>query len=145
MLDVPLPRVWAALNDPNVLKLCVPGCQEINVVGPNIYSAKAVIKIGFISSRFDNVLVKKSVAEDGQSLNFEMSGEDTNKIGSFKQKLQIKLSDSTSPSSNSAKTTIELNADVELKGKFATLGKRIVEWKAKNVMEEFVQNLRKLS
>ncbi|MDG6924301.1 MAG: hypothetical protein JRN67_13545 [Nitrososphaerota archaeon] len=141
-LDVPISKVWSSLNDPNVLKLCVPGCQEISVIDENTYSAKAVVKVGFISSKFNNVVVKKVQAVENQLLTFEMSGEDANKIGSFKQNLGIKMSEVLE---GTPKTKIEIDATVDLKGKFATLGKRIVEWKAKNVMEEFVENLRKLS
>lgn len=141
-LDVPIAKVWSSLNDPNILKLCVPGCQEISVLDENTYSAKAVVKVGFISSKFNNVVVKKLQAVENQLLKFEMSGEDANKIGSFKQSLAIKMSEAFE---GTPKTKIEIDATVDLKGKFATLGKRIVEWKAKNVMEEFVENLRKLS
>jgi carbon monoxide dehydrogenase subunit G len=141
ILDLPIARVWSSLNDPSVLKLCVPGCEDIRVVDSNTYMARATIKVGFISSRFNNILVKKTQTLENQLLKFEMTGEDQNKIGSFKQNLEIKMSEANSNS----QTSIEINASVDLKGKFATLGKRIVEWKAKKVTEEFVENLRKLS
>lgn len=143
VLDLPPQKVWQALNDPSILKMCVPGCQEITVVDPTTFSAKAVIKVGFITSKFDKVLVKKTQSIENELLSFEMSGEDNNRIGSFKQTLTIKMTGEGT--SESPKTSLALDAQVDLKGKFATLGKRIVEWKAKSVMEEFVQNLRKLA
>lgn len=142
-MDLPIAKVWSALNDPSVLKMCVPGCQEITVQDPTTYSAKAVIKVGFITSKFDNILVKKTKAVENELLGFEMTGEDSNKIGSFRQDLTIKMMNAGTP--QLPKTTIQLDAEVDLKGKFATLGKRIVEWKAKGVMEEFVKNLRQLA
>ena len=141
VLDLPVARVWAAVNDPAILKLCVPGCQEITVVDPNTYNAKAVIKVGFISAKFDNIQVKKLKAIENQLLNFEISGEDTNRIGGFKLNMEVKVAPL---SEGIPKTSLELNATVDMKGKFASLGRRIVEWKSKGLMEEFVKNLRGL-
>ncbi len=138
VLDLPVERVWAAVNDPGVLKLCVPGCQEITVVDPNTYSAKAVIKVGFISARFDNIQVKKLQAIENRQLNFEIFGEDNNRIGGFKLKMEVKLAPFPEVT---PKTSLELNAAVDMKGKFASLGRRVVEWRSKEVMKEFVKNL----
>lgn len=140
-LELPVSRVWAAVNDPSVLKLCVPGCQEITVVDPSTYSAKAVMKVGFISAKFDNIQVKKLEAVENQRLLFEILGEDANKIGGFKLNMEVKLGDIPG---GTPKTSIEINATVDMKGKFASLGRRLVEWKAKGMMEEFVKNLRGL-
>ena len=140
-LDLPITKVWSSLNDPSVLKMCVPGCEDIQVVDANTYTAKATIKVGFISSKFNNIQVKKLKAVENQVLAFEMTGEDQNKIGSFKQNLEITMKE---VSGSTPQTEIAINASVDLKGKFATLGKRIVEWKAKKVTEEFVENLRKI-
>lgn len=139
-LDAPLSEVWKALNDPNILKLCVPGCQEIKVIDENTYSAKAVIKVGFITSKFDNIHVKKVNSVENELLVFEMVGEDTNRIGSVRQVLEIKMSGDGS--TNPPKSHLEINATIDLKGKFATLGKRIVEWKAKEMTADFAKNLR---
>jgi carbon monoxide dehydrogenase subunit G len=141
VLDLPVSRVWGAVNDPGVLKLCVPGCQEISVVDANNYTARAVIKVGFISAKFDHIQVKKVQAVENQQLVFEINGEDANKIGSFRLNMEVKLADVPGPT---PKTAIEINADVDMKGKFATLGNRIVGWKSKGMMGEFVENLRRL-
>ena len=44
--------VWAKLNDPEVLKACIPGCEELNVVGENEFEAVAVNKIGPVKAKF---------------------------------------------------------------------------------------------
>lgn len=138
-LDVPLSKVWEALNDPNMLKLCVPGCEEVKVIDDSTYAARAVVKVGFISAKFDNIRVKKTKSVEGELLAFELSGEDANRVGSFKQNLEIRISEG---SGGAQSTHLEVIAAVDLKGKFATLGKRIVEWKAKGIIEDFVKNLR---
>ena len=129
------------MNDPGVLKLCVPGCQEITVVDPTTYKAKAVIKVGFISAKFDNIQVRKVEATENQKLVFEIVGEDANRIGGFKLNMEVKLGE---VAGGTPKTSLEINATVDMKGKFASLGRRLVEWKSKGMMEEFVNNLRGL-
>jgi len=129
------------VNDPGVLKLCVPGCQEITVVDPTTYKAKAVIKVGFISAKFDNIQVRKVEATENQKLVFEIVGEDANRIGGFKLNMEVKLGE---VAGGTPKTSLEINATVDMKGKFASLGRRLVEWKSKGMMEEFVNNLRGL-
>lgn len=140
-LELPIGKVWSTLNDPNVLKLIVPGCQDIRPLDESTFTAKAIIKVGFISSKFENITVKRLKAVENQLLVYEMTGEDTNKIGSFKQTLEVKMAETAD---SPPKTSLEISAVVDLKGKFATLGKRIVEWKAKGITQEFVENLRKL-
>jgi uncharacterized protein len=140
-LEMPVSRVWATLNDPNILKLIVPGCQDIKPVDESTFTAKAVIRVGFISSKFENILVKRVQAVENQLLVYEMTGEDSNKIGAFKQTLEVKMSEVPG---GTPKTALEIGAVIDLKGKFATLGKRIVEWKAKGMTQEFMENLRKL-
>jgi carbon monoxide dehydrogenase subunit G len=44
--------VWAKLNDPAVLKSCIPGCEELNVAGENQFEAVAKMKVGPVSARF---------------------------------------------------------------------------------------------
>ncbi len=142
VLELPVSRVWAAINDPGVLKLCVPGCQEIAVVDPTTFTAKAVIKVGFISAKFDKITVKKVRVIENQQLVLEMEGEDANKIGGFKLNLEVTLG---GLSDGPGKTSLAINASVDMKGKFASLGRRLVEWKAKGMMEEFVKNLKGLA
>ncbi len=141
ILELPVSRIWSAVNDPSVLKLCVPGCEEISVVDQDHFSAKAVIKVGFISAKFDNIQVKKVESQENQRLVFEIAGEDVNRIGGFKLNMEVKLAEVPA---STPKTSLEINGVVEMKGKFASLGRRLVEWKSKGMMGEFVKNLREL-
>lgn len=141
-LEMPVSRLWTALNDPNMLKMCVPGCEDIQAIDRDTYIAKAVVKVGFITSRFDKILVRRVSAVENHLLSYEMSGEDNNRIGSFRQTLQVTMKELQDAP---PKTDVAIDATVELRGKFATLGKRIVEWKAKGITAEFMENVRKLA
>src|SRR6185369_17944662 len=50
-IEAPIEVVWAALNDPDVLRACIPGCQSLEVIGENRLRASATIKVGPISGR----------------------------------------------------------------------------------------------
>ena len=46
IIAAPIESVWAALNDPNTLKQCIPGCENITQKSPNAFSARVVVKLG---------------------------------------------------------------------------------------------------
>ncbi|WP_252721414.1 CoxG family protein, partial [Acinetobacter baumannii] len=51
-IEAPREVVWEALNDPEVLKQCIPGCQSMERNGDNGFNAKAVLKIGPVKASF---------------------------------------------------------------------------------------------
>src|SRR5690349_1909966 len=51
-LAVTQQQAWDALNDPEVLKLCIPGCDKVEVIGPNQYTVGMAVRVGPVSSRF---------------------------------------------------------------------------------------------
>ena len=51
-LAAPREKVWAMLNDPAVLKSCIPGCETLDVIGENEFQAVATNKIGPVKARF---------------------------------------------------------------------------------------------
>ena len=53
-------KVWAALNNPEVLKACIPGCETLDVTGENEFSAVATNKIGPVKARFKGCLLYTS-------------------------------------------------------------------------------------
>ena len=52
-LAVTQEQAWAALNDPEVLKTCIPGCDKVEATGENQYAIGMAVKIGPVSARFD--------------------------------------------------------------------------------------------
>ena len=51
-LPAPREKVWEALNDPEVLKACIPGCQSLEVSGENAFAATVKLKVGPVSATF---------------------------------------------------------------------------------------------
>lgn len=68
-------QAWEALNDPETLKKCIPGCDKFELTGENTYSVGLAVKIGPVSAKFSGkVMLSDIVAPDGYKLSFEGQG-----------------------------------------------------------------------
>src|SRR5665213_551966 len=52
IVAAPRQKVWEALNDPEILKQCIPGCEEVQKISPTEFTAKVHAKVGPVSARF---------------------------------------------------------------------------------------------
>ena len=74
-LGVTQQQAWDALNDPETLKKCIPGCDKFELTGDNTYSVALAVKIGPVSAKFSGkVMLSDIVAPDGYKLTFEGQG-----------------------------------------------------------------------
>jgi carbon monoxide dehydrogenase subunit G len=74
-LGVTQQQAWEALNDPETLKKCIPGCDKFELTGDNQYSVALAVKIGPVSAKFSGkVMLSDIVAPDGYKLTFEGQG-----------------------------------------------------------------------
>jgi carbon monoxide dehydrogenase subunit G len=129
---------WEALNDPDILAACVPGCESITRVNDNEYQVHMTAKVGPVSAKFRGRLSLFDIrAPDSYSLAFEGQG---GPAGFAKGAAQVKLS----PEGNQTKLAYEVKANVG--GKLAQIGSRLVDAAAKKVADDFFQNFtRKMS
>ena len=68
-------QAWDALNDPDILKACIPGCEKFELDGDNAYAVTAGIKIGPVSAKFNGkVQLTDIVAPSSYKLHFEAQG-----------------------------------------------------------------------
>jgi carbon monoxide dehydrogenase subunit G len=123
---------WNALNDPDVLKACVPGCESIARVNDNEYQVQMTARVGPVSAKFRGRLSIFDIkAPNSYSLAFEGQG---GAAGFAKGAAQVKLS----PEGSQTKLLYEVKANVG--GKLAQIGSRLVDAAAKKVADEFFQN-----
>ena len=74
-LGVTQQQAWEALNDPETLKKCIPGCDKFELTGDNTYSVALAVKIGPVSAKFSGkVMLSDIVAPDGYKVTFEGPG-----------------------------------------------------------------------
>jgi carbon monoxide dehydrogenase subunit G len=128
---IPLPqqRVWEALNDPEVLKACIPGCESIEKVSDTEYKVAMTAAVGPVKARFSGKLLLVDVnAPHSYSLSFEGSG---GAAGFGKGGAQVSLT----PEGSSTK--LAYNAKATVGGKLAQVGSRLVDGVAKKMADDF--------
>lgn len=124
--------VYAALNDPEMLKKCIPGCEELNKEGDNAFSAVVKMTIGPVSARFKG----KVRLEDLDPPNgYRIAGEGEGGVAGFaKGGATVKLSEVPEG------TKLTYNAEANVGGKIAQLGQRLLAGSAKKIADKFFAN-----
>ena len=132
LIPAPQKTVWAALNDPEVLKACVPGCESITSTGENEYQVLMVARVGPVSAKFKGKLTLSDIKPpDSYSLAFEGQG---GAAGFAKGGAQVRLE----PQGLLTKLSYDVKANVG--GKLAQIGSRLVDAAAKKVADDFFRN-----
>ena len=122
-------QAWDALNDPEVLKLCIPGCDSIEATGENAYALVNAIKVGPVSAKFKGAIELANVNEPASyTLNFEGNG---GAAGFGKGSADITLT----PNAEGCELTYTVNATVG--GRIAQVGQRLIDGVAKSMAESF--------
>jgi uncharacterized protein len=127
--------IWQKLNDAEVLKACIPGCEELNKTSDTEFSAVAVSKIGPVKARFKgNVHLTNLDPPNG----YKISGEGDGGIAGFaKGGASITLTD------EKGGTLLTYHVEAQIGGKLAQLGQRLVNGAAKKVADDFFANFAK--
>jgi carbon monoxide dehydrogenase subunit G len=132
LIPAPQQVVWDALNDPEVLKACVPGCESIEKSGDNEYQVLMVARVGPVSAKFKGKLTLSDINPPGSySLSFEGQG---GAAGFAKGSAQVRLS------SEGAHTKLSYEVKANVGGKLAQIGSRLVDAAAKKVADDFFKN-----
>ena len=122
-------QAWDALNDPEVLKACIPGCDKVEATGENQYAVGMALKIGPVSAKFaGKILLSDIVAPASYKINFEGQG---GVAGFGKGAAEVKLT----PNGSGCELGYTVHATVG--GKIAQLGQRLIDGTAKAMSEDF--------
>ncbi|ENN86326.1 hypothetical protein RHSP_20642 [Rhizobium freirei PRF 81] len=128
-IAAPRDAVWAALNDPEILKRCIPGCQSLERLSPTELTATVKLKIGPVSASF-NGEVKLSNINAPES--YTISGEGKGGIAGFaKGGADVVLKE------DGSETILQYEAKAQVGGKIAQLGSRLVDSSAKKLAQQF--------
>jgi carbon monoxide dehydrogenase subunit G len=122
-------RVWAMLNDPAVLKGCIPGCEQLELNDINEFQAVATIKIGPVKARWKG---KVRLSDLDPPNSYRISGEGEGGVAGFaKGGATVALSD------RDGGTLLTYNVEAQIGGKLAQLGQRLVNSAAKKTADDF--------
>ena len=102
--------VWKALNDPNILKQCIPGCESFDKESSNIFNATATNQIGPMNATFSGIVALSNIQEN-QS--YTLSGEGQSSVGFANGSADVRLIE------ENGITTLTYEVDVNVGGKIA--------------------------
>ena len=122
-------QAWDALNDPEVLKQCIPGCDKVESTGPNTYAIGMALKIGPVSARFSGKIALSDInPPQSYTIGFEGQG---GPAGHGKGSAKVELV----PHGNGH--TLRYAVQATVGGKVAQLGQRLIDGAAKSLAEDF--------
>lgn len=128
-LAVTQQQAWEALNDPEVLKACIPGCDSIEATGENAYALVNAIKVGPVAAKFKgNIQLTDIQAPESYTLNFDGNG---GAAGFGKGNAKVTLT----PNDGGCELGYTVHATVG--GKIAQVGQRLIDGVAKSMAESF--------
>jgi carbon monoxide dehydrogenase subunit G len=128
-LSAPREKVWAALNDAEVLKVCIPGCETLDKLSDTEFQAVATNKIGPVKARFKG---KVTLSELDPPNGYRISGEGDGGIAGFaKGGATVKLTD------KDGGTLLTYDVEAQIGGKLAQLGQRLINGVAKKLADDF--------
>jgi carbon monoxide dehydrogenase subunit G len=129
ILHVTQAQAWDALNDPAILKSCIPGCDKFELSEANVYNVGVAIKIGPVSAKFTGKVTLSDIqAPNSYALNFEAQG---GVAGFGKGESRVSLH----PHAEGCELQYTVHSTVG--GKLAQLGQRLIDGAAKSLAEDF--------
>src|SRR3978361_27293 len=134
---IPAPRqtVWEALNDPEVLKASIPGCESLEKIGDDQRKATAAVKIGPMAARFSG---KVQLSDIDPPNGYRISGEGQGGVAGFaKGGANVALKD------DGADTLLSYQVNAQVGGKLAQLGGRLIDATAKQMADAFFDRFSK--
>jgi carbon monoxide dehydrogenase subunit G len=131
-IPAPRLRVWEALNNPDVLKASIPGCESMEKLSDNELKATAAVKIGPIAARFTG---KVQLLDLDPPNSYRIDGEGQGGVAGFaKGGAVVKLVD------DGAGTLLSYDVKAQVGGKIAQLGARLIDATAKQMADAFFNN-----
>lgn len=121
--------VWQSLNDPDILRRCIPGCQSLEMKSPTELAAVVKVKIGPVSATFNGHVTLSNLSAPAS---YTISGEGKGGIAGFaKGGADVTLSE------EGDETVLRYDVKAEVGGKIAQLGSRLIDSTARKLAHQF--------
>jgi carbon monoxide dehydrogenase subunit G len=131
-LAVTQQQAWDALNDPEVLKLCIAGCEKVEAMGDDQYAIGMALKIGPVAARFNGkIKLADMVPPQSYTLSFDGQG---GAAGFGKGTASVML---TPAANGTPACELSYTVHASVGGKIAQLGQRLIDGAAKSMAEDF--------
>jgi carbon monoxide dehydrogenase subunit G len=132
-IEAPIDQVWAAIQNPDILRAAIPGCEELDKTSDTEMTAKVALKIGPVKAKFvGEVELQDMVAPTS----LKIQGEGKGGIAGFaKGGADVQLAE------DGAETILTYTASAQVGGKIAQLGSRLIQSSASKRADKFFANL----
>ncbi len=120
--------VWNALNDPEILKKCLPGCDSFERENNNTFNASATNQIGPMNATFSGNVKLSNIEEN---VSYTLSGEGQSSVGFANGSANVKLTETNGV------TTLAYEVNIDVGGKIAQLGSRLIDGVGKKMSDYF--------
>ncbi len=128
--------VWAALNDPEVLKRCIPGCEELQKISETEFQARAKVAVGPVKATFNG---RVQLSDIDPPNGYTIAGEGQGGVAGFaKGGAKVRLEEVE------AGTRMTYDVEATVGGKLAQLGGRLINGTAKKYADTFFANFARL-
>ena len=128
-LSVTQQQAWDALNDADILKACIPGCEKFELTAQNEYAVTVAVKIGPVSAKFNG---KVTLADIQAPLSYALQFEAQGGVAGFGQgESKVVLA------ANDGGCELRYSVQSKVGGKIAQLGQRLIDGVAKSLAEDF--------
>ena len=135
-IAAPIAKVWEGLNDPAILKACIPGCQSLEKKSDTEMAATVVLKIGPIKATFAGEVTLKNLKPPHS---YTISGEGKGGVAGFAKG----GADVTLTEIGPSETVLKYEAKADVGGKIAQLGSRLISSTSKKLAGEFFSSFGK--
>ena len=127
-LNVKKEIVWQALNDPDILKQCIPGCKSFEKESDTVFNAAATNQIGPMNATFSGTVTLSNIQENKS---YTLSGEGQSSVGFANGSADVKIKE------ENGSTTLSYEVNINVGGKVAQLGSRLIDGVAKKMSDYF--------
>ena len=130
VIPVPRQKVWEALNDPDILRQCIPGCEEIVKTSDTEMEARVTVKMGPVKATFTGAVTLSDLDPPN---GYRIAGEGKSMMGGATGGADVKLTDVPEG------TMLSYDVDAQVTGKIASLAQRFIEPTARQLSGQFFE------
>jgi len=131
IIPVPRQKVWEALNDPEILKQCIPGCEAVIKHSDTEMEARVTVKMGPVKATFKGAVTLSDLDPPN---GYRISGEGKSMMGGAAGGADVKLEDTPDGG-----TKLIYDVDAQVTGKIASLAQRFIEPTARQLSGQFFE------
>ena len=133
-LPLTVERAYEALRDPILLAKCMPGCEGLELVGPDEYKMKMKMALAAFSGLFDG---KIRISDSNPPTSFRLIVEGSGKVGFMKGEGLLTLT----PAADGAGTDVAYDGDAQVGGTIAAVGQRMIDTTSRMMIRRFFDKL----